>query len=281
MTLIAGLPEGQYADLPNGQRIHFQDVGADNSDQQPVVVFLHGSGSGASGHSNFKENYPFLVEQGCRVIVPDHIGYGYSDKPTDVDYHLDFFVECIKQMLDSIGVNKYTLIGNSLGGAIAIKYALDYPANVEKLILMAPGGVENQPDYFTMPGMQMMKEVFTSTEPVTPEKMKAFFETAFVVDPSCLDDQLVQERWESMQTQNAHVVQTMVVPNMEDQLGELQCPILVFWGMNENMMPETGIMKLAKKCNNVRVILVSECGHWVMLEHKDMFNRMTLDFLQH
>ena len=83
-----------------------------------------------------------------------------------------------------------------------------------------------------------------------------------------------------MQTQNAHVVQTMVVPNMEEELGNLQCPVLVFWGMNENMMPETGIMKLAKKCHHIRVILLSECGHWVMLEHRDLFNRMTIDFLQ-
>ncbi len=276
MALIAGMPEGQYADIPNGQRMHFQDLGGKNA---PVVVFLHGSGSGASGHSNFKANYPELLEQGYRVIVPDLIGYGYSDKPADVDYHLNFFVECIKQMLDSIGVSQYSLIGNSLGGAIALRYALDYPESVQRLVLMAPGGIENQPDYFTMPGMQMMKEVFTSGEPITPEKMKAFFTTAFVVDPACLDDQLVQERWESMQTQNPHVVKTMIVPNMEDELGNLQCPVLVFWGMNENMMPETGIMKLAKKCKQIRVILVSECGHWVMLEHKDLFNRMTLDFL--
>lgn len=275
MELIPGMPEGSYADLPNGQRMHYQDIGTG-----PVVVFLHGSGSGASGNSNFKGNLPEMVAQGFRVIAPDLIGYGYSDKPDDVDYHLDFFVECIKQTLDIIGVEKYSLVGNSLGGAIAIKYALDFPDAVEKLVLMAPGGIENQPDYFTMPGMQLMKEVFTSSQPVTPEKMKEFFTTAFVVNPDCLDDQTVEERWKSMQTQNPRVVQTMVVPNMEDQLGDLQCPILVFWGMNENMMPETGIMKLAKKCSNVRVVLVSECGHWVMLEHKDLFNRTTIDFLK-
>lgn len=275
MELIPGMPEGSYADLPNGQRMHYQDIGTG-----PVVVFLHGSGSGASGNSNFKGNLPEMVAQGFRVIAPDLIGYGYSDKPDDVDYHLDFFVECIKQTLDIIGVEKYSLVGNSLGGAIAIKYALDFPDAVEKLVLMAPGGIEDQPDYFTMPGMQLMKEVFTSSQPVTPAKMKEFFTTAFVVNPDCLDDQTVEERWQSMQTQNPRVVQTMVVPNMEDQLGDLQCPILVFWGMNENMMPETGIMKLAKKCNNVRVVLVSECGHWVMLEHKDLFNRTTIDFLK-
>ena len=172
-------------------------------------------------------------------------------------------------------------MGNSLGGAIALKFALDYPDHVEKLVLMAPGGIENTPDYFQMPGMAMMKEVFTSTEPVTRERMKDFFIKAFVVDPTVVTDELVAERHATMQLQNARVVQTMIVPNMEDQLGDLQCPVLVFWGINENMMPETGIMKLAKKCQHVRVILVSECGHWVMLEHREMFNRMTLDFVQH
>ncbi len=276
MSPAKPFPEGQYADLPNGYRIHYLEQGSG-----PVVVFLHGSGSGASGYSNFKQNYPVLADAGYRVIVPDHIGYGYSDKPDDVQYHLDFFVECIKQTLDALGVHRCTLVGNSLGGAIAIKFALDYPAMTDKLVLMAPGGIENQPDYFTMPGMAMMKEVFMSPEPVTPERMKAFFRKAFVVNPDCVDDALVQERWATMQLQNPQVIKTMVVPNMEGRLGELQCPVLAFWGINENMMPETGIMKLAKHIRHIRLVLVSQCGHWVQLEHRDMFNRATLDFLQH
>ncbi len=276
MSLIEGLPEGKYADLPNGQRVHYLDIG---NASDPAVVFLHGSGSGASGHSNFKANYQVLADQGYRSIVIDHVGYGYSSKPTDVDYHINFFVECLNQTLESIGLKEYALIGNSLGGAIALRYALDYPNAVNKLVLMAPGGIENQPDYFEMPGMKIMIEVFTSGEPVTQEGMRDFFEKAFVVDNSCIDDQLVSERWHSMQTQNPHVVQTMVVPNMEDELKNINCPILAFWGMNENMMPETGIMKLAKKCNDIQMVLLSNAGHWIMLEHKDTFNQMTLNFL--
>ncbi len=275
MTLIDGLPEGNYADLPNGHRMHYLDEG-----QGPAVVFLHGSGSGASGHSNFKGNYRWLAEQGFRVIVPDHIGYGYSDKPADAQYHINFFAECIFQTLAAAGVDKYAIVGNSLGGAIALRMALDAPDAVTHLVLMAPGGIEDQAAYFTMPGMQRMREVFTSGEPMTPEKMRAFFEEAFVVDPSVIDDQLVQERFECMQTQNPAVMQTMVVPNVEDDLHKLQCPVLGFWGMNENMMPETGIMKLAKKCPDVQMVLLSNCGHWVMLEHRDTFNRLTRDFLQ-
>lgn len=274
MAVVEGLPEGKYAKLANGRTIHYLDQGSG-----PVVVFLHGSGSGANGHSNFKFNYPFLAENGYRVIVPDLIGYGYSDKPEDVDYHIDFFVECVKQTLDVIGVDKVTLIGNSLGGAIAIRYALTYPDQVEKLNLMAPGGIEDQPSYFTMPGMQIMKEVFTGGQ--NKDSLEQFIRRGLVYDESVVDEQLVNERWGIFQQQNTKVITSMVVPNMEDQLGELRCPIIAFWGANENMMPETGIAKLTKKCKNIRLTIVSECGHWVMVEHKDLFNRMTLDFLQH
>jgi len=268
------VPEGRYVTLPNGYRIHYLDEGSG-----PVVVFLHGSGSGACGHSNFKGNYPALVQAGYRVILPDLIGYGYSDKPDDVNYPLSFFIECVKQALDAIGVSKYTLVGNSLGGAIALGYALDHPQNVEKLVLMAPGGVEDQPDYFKMPGMAVMKEIFMSAEPVTPARLRMFLEGALVHDKSVIDDELVNERHALMLMQNPQVVKTMVVPNMTDRLGEIRCPALGFWGINEKMMPETGIMKLAKGMPNLRMITVPKCGHWVMVEHRDLFNRTTIDFL--
>jgi 4,5:9,10-diseco-3-hydroxy-5,9,17-trioxoandrosta-1(10),2-diene-4-oate hydrolase len=71
------------------------------------------------------------------------------------------------------------------------------------------------------------------------------------------------------------------VPNLVDRLHELQCPVLAFWGMDEKMMPENGIMAMAKNIPHLRLILVTECGHWVMVEHEAMFNRACLDFLQH
>src|SRR3546814_21149732 len=77
------VPEGRYATLPNDYRIHYLDEG-----QGTVVVFLHGSDSGACGYSNFKGNYPALVKSGYRVILPDLIGYGYSDNPDNVQYPL-------------------------------------------------------------------------------------------------------------------------------------------------------------------------------------------------
>lgn len=275
MTTAKPIPEGRYVKLPNGQRIHYLDQG-----QGPVVVFLHGSGSGASGYSNFKGNYPQLLEQGYRVILPDLLGFGYSDKPADIEYPLDLFVECVKQTLDHIGVEKCTLVGNSLGGAVALKFALDYPRQVEKLVLMAPGGLEDQPDYFKMPGMAHVAQVFMSPEPVTPARLRELFVKAFVVDPACVDGALVEERWQLMQLQNPQVMRAMKVPNLSARLGEIKCPALALWGINEQIMPETGILKLAKGVPDLRLVTVPHCGHWVMIEHRELFNRLVLDFLK-
>ena len=270
------VPEGRYAQLANGRRIHYIDEG-----QGPVVVFLHGSGNGASGYSNFKGNYPALVRAGYRCIVPDLIGFGYSDKPADVEYPLAFFVECVKQALDSIGVDRYTLLGNSLGGAVALGFALEHPKSVERLVLMAPGGLNDLPDYLAMPGMAAMFATFQGGTPLTVEKMKEFFIKAFVVNPACVDDALVRERFELMKLQNPQVMKTMKVPNLTARLVEIEHPVLTLWGLNENMMPESGILRLAKGLKNGRMVLVPNCGHWVMIEHRELFNRMVLDFLKH
>ena len=131
-----------------------------------------------------------------------------------------------------------------------------------------------------MPGMQKVFQVFGSGEAVTPEVMKDLFATGLMHDPTYATDELVEERMQIMQIMNGHVMATMQVPVLVDRLHELDCPTLGFWGMNEKMMPENGIMAMAKNIKHLRLILVTECGHWVMVEHESMFNRACLDFLQ-
>jgi len=274
MKMIGLLPEGNYANCANGYRMHYLDAG-----EGEVVVFLHGSGPGASGHSNFKGNYPFFVKAGCRCIIPDLVGYGFSDKPDDRDHPLSFFVECIKQTLDVAGVDRCTLVGNSLGGAVAIGLALDYPQLVEKLILMAPGGLSELAEYQQMPGMQKVFQVFGSGEAVTPAVMKDLFATGLMHNPEHATDELVEERMQVMQIMNGHVMATMQIPVLVDELHKIDCPVLGFWGMDEQMMPDNGIRAMTDNLKHLRLILINECGHWVMVEHEGMFNRACLDFL--
>lgn len=273
---IRPVPEGRYVTLANGHRIHLLDQG-----QGPVVVFLHGSGNGACGYSNFKGNFPEVVKAGCRAVVPDLIGFGYSDKPPEAQYTLDFFVECVRQTLDAAAIQCATIVGNSLGGAIALGLALAHPERVERLVLMAPGGLDDLPDYLAMPGMASMFALYGSGQAPTEERLRRFFQEAFVVDPSVVTDDLVHERAELAKRQIPQVMKTLQVPNLSGRLGDITCPALSLWGMNEKMMPESGVLKLAKGLRNGRMVLVPNCGHWVMIEHRDLFNRMLLDFLRH
>jgi len=269
------LPEGRYADCPNGHRMHYLDEG-----EGPVVVFLHGAGPGASGHSNFQGNYPFLVANGYRCVVPDLVGFGYSDKPDDVNHPLSFFVECLKQTLDAAGVTQCTVVGNSLGGAVAIGLALEHPELVAGLILMAPGGMSPREEYLQMPAMQKMFAIYLSEDGLTEETMRELFEFGLVHDPRHVTDGLLAERMHVMALMNTQVMVTMDIPTLTGRLPELRCPVLAFWGADDRMMPDSGLLALAKHCPRMKLIVLSECGHWAMVEHRALFNRECLAFLQ-
>lgn len=267
------LPVGSYATLDNGLTLHYLDIGSG-----PVVVWLHGSGPGASGFSNFKGNYPAFAQAGYRNIVLDLPGFGRSDKPTDVNYDLDFFVSSLQGFLDKVGIDRCTLLGNSLGGAIALGAALAYPERVEKLVLMAPGGVEERESYFKMPGILRMVEVFAQG-PMGVEEMRHVMSLQ-LFDSSQLDENLLKERVAVAVTQPANLFSTMMVPNMTERLGEIQVPILGFWGTNDLFNPPAGALKILDNAPNARFIMLNRCGHWVQVEHQTLFNRECITFLR-
>ena len=271
----SGPPRGETVESAD-LTLHYHDhqVGGGNG---RTVVFVHGSGPGASGYSNFKLNAPVLAEAGYRVIVPDLPGFGYSSKPTGIDYTTDFFVTHLVGLLDAIGVERCALVGNSLGGGVAIRTALDHPERVEKLVLMAPGGIEDLDTYMAMPAMARMIANFTSGA-LDHGGLRQILQN-LVFDPAVVTDALVDERYAIAQTQPPDVLARMRIPNMEGELGSITCPVLAFWGMDDEMLPPGGGRKILKACRPSRLIEVADCGHWVMVEHARMFNAACLDFL--
>jgi 4,5:9,10-diseco-3-hydroxy-5,9,17-trioxoandrosta-1(10),2-diene-4-oate hydrolase len=270
---LTPIPEGKYARTSKGLTIHYHDAG-----KGEPVVFIHGAGQGASGYSNFKLNFPHFAEHGFRAIVPDLPGYGLSSKPEDVAYTLDFFVETMHDFLSAVGVNRFVPLGNSLGGAISIKYTLDYPKEVSRLILMAPGGLEELPTYLAMEGVRTMLAAFAAG-PIDIEAIRRVM-TLQLYDPSLITEALLAERAAVAKTQPSCVLGTMRVPNLAPRLSEIRCPVQGFWGINDKFNPVGGAMKIAEQCPNARCVLINHCGHWVMVEHREFFNRACLDFLR-
>lgn len=72
----------------------------------------------------------------------------------------------------------------------------------------------------------------------------------------------------------------MMVPNMESRLGEIRCPILGFWGSNDNFNPVSGAQRIIDGAKQARFIVLNQCGHWVQVEHRALFNRSCLEFLR-
>ena len=267
------IPEGKYVDIGDGLQIHYQDQGSGE-----VVLFFHGSGPGASGYSNFKRNYPYLAERGYRTVVPDTLGFGYSSKPDGIDYGLDFVCGAVVRFLDKLGIDKATVVGNSHGGALAIKLALDHPERVSKLVLMAPGGLEERETYMKMEGIRTMMKVFLAPEGITRDGMRTVFGHQ-LFDGAQLTEEILDERCAIAPLQPKRVLTSLAVPHLTPRLKELQMPVLGFWGVNDKFCPVSGASTIANEVSHARVITLSRCGHWVMVEYADLFNRMTLDFL--
>ena len=276
-TAPTAIPEGKYLDIGDisglPQRIHYHEQG-----EGEVVIFLHGAGGGASGYSNFKGNYPVFAEAGYRSIVPDLIGYGLSSKPDLPQYDLDLFIAGVKGLVDGLGLKNITLLGNSLGGAVALGYALAYPQDVARLILMAPGGVEDLDTYLAMPGIANMFEIYKSGK-TGADAMRAVM-TMQLFDPSLLTEEIINERAPIALTQTNAARSVLKVPNMTARLHELRCPVFGFWGINDQFNPASGAAKLLDNCPNARMVMLNRCGHWVQVEHREMFNRSCIDFMQ-
>ena len=275
MSVQGGPPEGRYVQA-GPIRMHYLEFGQAD---KPTVVFLHGSGPGNSAWANFRFNAEVIANAGFHVILPDMIGFGYTDKPLNLgDYSLDLFCDTLMAGLTELGIEKCSFVGNSLGGGIAIQIALNNPNFVEKLILMGPGCLEAQGDYWGMPGIKRMMEINAAG---VNKDTQAEVLRLFTYDPIHITDELIDMRWAVAQTQPKEVLTTMKTPELGSRLTELTCPILTFWGANDDFMPPQGKEKCLKANELSRLIEVNACGHWVMIEHARMFNAASIDFLRH
>ncbi|PZU00299.1 MAG: 3-oxoacyl-ACP reductase [Brevundimonas sp.] len=242
----------------------------------PAVVFIHGSGPGASGVSNFRGNIGAFVDAGFRVLAPDLIGYGGSSKPDDIDYTLQLFSDTLYEALRAVGVERAVLVGNSLGGGIALQIALDHPEFVHRLVLMAPGCIEEREVYFAMPGISRMVVDFTSAEFSLDDQRTLV--SRLVFDPSVVSDALVAERYAVARTQPKAVLARMRTPNLAARLSDIAVPILGFWGAEDAFCPASGVRHF-EPCADARFVTFTRTGHWVQVERTAAFNFMTLEFL--
>ncbi len=266
-------PYGHVVKLKHGYEMHYLEEG-----RGAPVVFVHGSGPGVNAYSNFFPNYRVIAAAGYRSVLPDMIGFGWSSKPTGIDYTFELFVPTLREFLDHLEIKRCVLVGNSLGGAISMKFAIDHPERVEKLVLMGPGGIESRETYFKMPGIQKMVSQFVGSGFDKPGLKRLMELLAY--DPKFVTPELVEQRFNVLQTQPKDVLARMAITDLSPELWKIKCPVLGFWGVEDQFCPSSGYEKILRAVADSRFIMYSRCGHWAMIERSEDFNRYVLEFLQ-
>lgn len=263
-------------------QLHYNDCGSGAE----TVVMLHGSGPGASGWANFNRNIEPLVAAGYRVILMDCPGWSKSDPIVCTGSRSELNALALKGLLDALGLDKVHILGNSMGGHSAVAFALAYPAQVGKLVLMG-GGTGGPSQFVPMPteGIKLLQGLYREPSIDNLKKMMA----VFVFDSSSLTEALYQARLNNMLARQEHLenfVKSLAANPKQftdygPRLGEITAPTLVIWGRDDRFVPMDVGLRLISGIPNAELHVFNRCGHWAQWEHADKFNRMVLDFLQH
>ncbi|RYP85074.1 alpha/beta fold hydrolase [Nocardioides guangzhouensis] len=251
------------------------------------VVLLHGGGPGATGLSNYSRNIDALADR-FRVIVPDLPGYGDSSKHVDQGDPFGDLAFAVRGLLDELGVEKAHLIGNSYGGAAALRLALDRPDKVDKLILMGPGGVGTTRALPTK-GLKTLFDYYAGDGP-TREKLATFIREFLVYDGRAVPEELIDLRYEASIHPDVLTNPPLRRPfslgtllrmdfTRDHRLARLNTPTLVIWGADDKVNRPSGGFALARTLPHCDLFLASQTGHWVQWERPELFNSLARDFL--
>lgn len=259
--------------------LHYEEAGSGHP-----MILLHGSGPGATGWTNFSANIEALAER-FHVFAVDMPGWGESD-PCPVE-RLDH-VDAAVQFMDALGIDRAALVGNSMGGATALRLATDHPERVTHLVTMgAPANLG--PKLFSPADgpSEGLKALFAAYADPTPATMQTLVEL-MVFDKSYATEELCKQRAEAAAARPVHlknllegVPQGAPVPKFArlDDLAELRVPTLLIHGRDDRMLPFEHSLTLLAHLRDSRLVLLNRCGHWAMIEHAAEFNRLVTCFV--
>jgi len=256
----------------------------------PAVVMLHGGGPGASGVSNYSRNIDALARQ-FRVIVPDMPGYGRSDKGIDQSDPFGYLADMIRGLLDELGIDSAHLLGNSYGGAAALRLALDTPHRVDKLVLMGPGGIGTTRGAPTA-GLKNLLAYYAGEGP-SREKLENFIRTYLVYDGASVPDELIALRYTASidpevvahpplrRPSGPSALRTLWRMDLtrDKRLRQLATPTLVLWGRDDKVNRPAGGPMLINSMPNAQLVMTSHTGHWMQWERAELFNQFVTEFL--
>jgi pimeloyl-ACP methyl ester carboxylesterase len=247
-----------------GRSIKYYDVGSG-----PPLLLIHGLGGDA-------DEWAFCFEplsQRHRVLALDLLGFGRSDKPL-IDYTIAGFVEVVDRSLKTLGVERPTLIGSSLGGWIASAFALKHPDSISKLVLADSAGV-----WANLTELGMDPHVSTRAH------MSEVFDRVFH-DKRLVTDELVDLAYEQhLARGDGHTIASLVRnlgsggERLDSVISRIQAPTLIVWGQQDEIIPLAAGELTHQLIRGSELVVIPECGHVPALEKPAEFVEHVVRFL--
>ncbi|MFW0787833.1 alpha/beta fold hydrolase [Gordonia sp. CPCC 206044] len=255
----------------------------------PELVMLHGSGPGVTGLRNFGGNLDAFTDH-FRCLVLEFPGFGVSD---DFGAHpMTTALEAVEIFVEALELDRVAIIGNSMGGGVALSYAARHPEIVDRLVtiggigknLFSPGPSE---------GIRLLQEF---TDNPTRERLVRWLHS-MVFDPALITDELIEQRWEQatepgtlasarrMYGSEAFAAMIAAMDNSDtappwSMLHRVSAPTLLTWGRDDRVSPPDMALIPMRTIPNAELHVFPRCGHWAMIEQQNAFENVVLAFLR-
>ncbi len=275
MSATPSNPEIGQSITAAGIRTNYHDSGGAGA----PVLLIHGSGPGVSAWANWRLVMPALAQQ-ARVIAPDMVGFGYTERPQGFVYSMDAWVRQAVGLLDALGIERTDLVGNSFGGGLSLALAIAHPERVRRLVLMGSAGV-------SFPLTEGLDAVWGYTPSV--ENMRAIMDY-FAFDQGLMSDDLARLRFEASIRPGFQESFAAMFPaprqrwiealaSAEADIRALPHQALVIHGREDRVIPLSTSLTLSSWIQRSQLHVYGQCGHWTQIEHAARFARLVGDFL--
>ena len=256
-----GAAPSQFVDLGGGLTVHLRDEGLRDA---PVIMLLHGS----NDDLHTWDAWVAALKGQYRIVRFDQIGHGLTGPNPAGDYSLTAFETTISQVVDRLGVQKFTLAGNSMGGAIAASYAMNHPARLEKLMLVDAGGAPKANPtpgnvgfkLAALPGLNQLMRWITPRSLVERSLRQSVTNQTFIT-PATVD-----RYWELLRHPGNRQATITRFGNAREtfdpaRLAQLKMPVLVMWGEQDALINADGARWYARSIPGSKLILYPGIGH--------------------
>ena len=252
----------------DGNKIRYLESG----NSKKTLVLVHGLGASAE---RWDRVIPLLAGD-FRIVVPDLIGFGLSDKP-QVDYTPTFFSEFLKKFFVSSDIRRPYLIGSSLGGQISAEYTASHPNDVEKLVLVSPAGIMKQ----STPALDAY--IIAALYPNEQSAKNAF--KMMEGSGKNVDEKIINGFIERMRLPNAKLAFMSTVLGLKNselitsKLQSISVPTLIVWGSQDPVIPINYADSFVSAIQDCEFFRMDGCGHTPYVQDPDTFASKILEFL--